>query len=119
MKQSGIFGFAFLLFTISFVSCKKTVSEPGEYKLSYGDSVLYLKNQAGDQIVYPTEHREGVYTAFPDGIEIDDMTGAINLSKSETGLRYRITHTTPDGKKTNTLVVVSGVNYTDKFYNLA
>jgi hypothetical protein len=69
--------------------------------------------------VYPTEQREGVYSAFPDGIEIDDVTGAINLSKTETGLRYRITHTAPDGKETNTLVVASGINYTDKFYNLA
>ena len=119
MKKYGIIGFAFLSVALFVISCKKPVVGSGDYKLSYGDSILYLKTQPGDYIVYPTEHREGTYTAFPDGIEIDDVTGAINLSKSETGLRYRITHTATDGKATSTLVVVSGINYTDKFYNLS
>ena len=91
----------------------------GEYQLSYGDSIIYLRPSSGDYVVYPVSTREGIYSGFPEGIEIDDKTGAINVSKSETGLRYRITHTTPGGKETTTKVVISGINFPDKFYNLS
>ena len=101
-------------------SCAKPANNGNtSYNLSYGDSVIYLKAQSSDYIVYPTEHRPGTYSAFPDGIEIDDNTGAINVSKSETGLRYRITHTAPDGTETKTTVVLSGITFTDKFYHLS
>ncbi|MFN8289587.1 MAG: hypothetical protein U0U70_04990 [Chitinophagaceae bacterium] len=92
---------------------------PGPYTLSYGDSIIYLRPSTGDYIVNPTSRRDGVYTGFPDGIEIDASTGAINVSKSETGLRYRITHTAPDGKKTETTVVLSGITFKDRFYILS
>jgi hypothetical protein len=88
------------------------------YKLSYGDSILYLK-PSGNNIIYPSEYRSGTYTGFPEGIEIDENTGAINLDNSETGLRYRITHTAPDGTKTEIKVVLSGITFTDHFYRLA
>lgn len=113
---------AFLLvFTaVWLISCSKKTEQPsGPYKLSYGDSILYLKNQAGDYVVYPTEQRAGEYTGFPDGIEIDEITGAINVSKSETGLRYRVTHTAPNGTTTSTIVLLSGITFTDKFYYLS
>jgi hypothetical protein len=111
----------FLLLVISFAtySCQKPAGHSGPYKLSYGDSILYLQPSSGDYIVYPTEQRAGTYTAFPEGIELDDKTGAINISKSETGLRYRITHTASDGTVTTTLVVLSGINFTDHFYRLS
>ncbi len=116
----GIFSFFFLVFLSTFyLSCNPDVDPAGTYKLSYGDSILYLRPQSDDYIVYPTQVREGTYTGFPEGIEIDDNTGAINVTDSETGLRYRITHTAPDGTQTSTLVVLSGITYTDKFYNLS
>jgi hypothetical protein len=89
------------------------------YKLSYGDSIIYLKATAGDYIVNPITVKPGVYSGFPDGIEIDGTTGAINVSKSETGLRYRITHISPQGDTTKTLVVLSGITFTDHFYRLS
>jgi len=61
------------------------------YQVKYADSVLYLKNQSNDYIVLPVGASAGTFSAFPEGIEIDDNTGAINVTKSETGLRYRIT----------------------------
>ncbi|MBL7729593.1 MAG: hypothetical protein JNM88_00325 [Chitinophagaceae bacterium] len=104
------------------VSCNKSSTgndtDPGAYKLSYGDSILYMK-PGGGSIVFPTTHRDGQYSGFPDGIEIDDATGAIDLEKSETGLRYRITHTATDGTVTTTMVVLSGITFRDHFYNLA
>jgi hypothetical protein len=92
---------------------------PGPYKLSYGDSIIYIRASAGDYIVSPTSHRDGVYSGFPEGIEIDGLTGAINVSKSETGLRYKITHTSTNGTVTTTMVVLSGITFKDHFYNLS
>lgn len=102
-------------------SCNKSNNtvDAQPYKLGYGDSILYLQPSAGDYIVFPTSQRTGTYAGFPDGIEIDDRTGAINISKSETGLRYRITHTAADGTKTETMVVLSGITFKDHFYKLS
>lgn len=91
----------------------------GPYSLSYADSIIYLKDQASDYIVYPIESRTGTYSGFPEGIQIDDATGAINVSKSETGLRYRITYVSPTGETSSTLVVISGITFTDNFYHIA
>lgn len=109
-----------LLLSIAFISCDKgEQGQTGQYNLNYGDSIIYLKAQSSDYIVYPSEHRAGTYSGFPEGIEIDENTGAINVSKSETGLRYRITHTAPNGTETKTLVVLSGITFFDKFYRLS
>ena len=99
------------------LSCRKPNNNIN-YELSYGESVLYLKN-SGANIVYPkTSRTDGSYTSFPKGLEIDAATGAIDLSKSETGLRYRITFKANNGEIYNTTIVVSGVNYEDKYYSL-
>lgn len=124
MKITKTIVFAFLLLTaaVSWLSCNKSdaTNDPaGPYTLSYGDSILYLRPSAGDYIVNPVSTRPGTYSGFPDGIEIDDNTGAINISKSETGLRYRITHTAPDGTVTETKVVLSGITFKDHFYFLS
>ncbi len=106
-------------------SCRKTnnsnsglVVAPG-FNLSYGDSVFYLQNQASDYIISPTEASAGQYSGFPEGIEIDTKTGAINVSKSETGLRYRITFK-PAGStdSLSTVILISGINFLDGFYRL-
>jgi len=110
---------ATMLAAVLFSCNKPSDNLTGDYQLSYGDSILYLRPVAGDYIVYPLTTRAGEYEGFPEGIEIDVKTGAINVSKSETGLRYRITHTSPDGIKTTTKVVLSGINFTDKFYHLS
>ena len=108
-----------LIIAVGWISCNKPDTAPTSYKLSYGDSIIYLQPSSADYIVYPTEQKAGIYSAFPEGIELDDKTGAINVSKSETGLRYRITHTATDGKVTSTLVVISGINFTDHFFHLS
>jgi hypothetical protein len=102
-------------------SCKKTGPASGDtaFKLSYGDSILYLQSQPGDRIVSPVQHRPGSYSSFPEGLILDPNTGAINVTQSETGLRYRVTHTDPNGVKTNTYVVISGLNYADKLFNIS
>jgi len=115
-SRNLIFLLSFGLAATVFFSCNGNdiTDPPGPYKLSYGDSILYMRS-SGDNIVYPASHRDGRYTGFPDGIEIDEASGAINLANSETGLRYKITHTAPDGTKTEIKVVLSGITFTDKF----
>ena len=106
-------------------SCKKDNSggnpppNPGGSDLSYGDSIFYLRNQASDYIVLPLQNRAGQYSGFPEGIDIDQNSGAINISKSETGLRYRISFV-PDGTtdSIHTVIVISGINFLDGFYKL-
>ncbi len=111
--------FALLLPALAWIGCSKAHDgPPGPYQLSYGDSILFMK-ASGNNIVFPTEHRDGTYSGFPEGIEIDANTGAINLSNSETGLRYRIIHTAPDGTVTTTKVVLSGITFTDHFFRLS
>jgi hypothetical protein len=91
---------------------------PG-YTLSYGDSIFYLQNQATDVIVKPKVSAVGQYTGFPEGIDIDANTGAVNVSKSETGLRYRISFK-PSGSTDSfsTVITISGINFLDGFYKL-
>jgi hypothetical protein len=111
---------------VTFFSCKKdnnaggnTLPPPSGSELSYGDSIFYIKNQSTDYIVLPTQTRIGQYSGFPEGIDIDQNTGAINISKSETGLRYRISFV-PQGSadSIHTTIVISGINFLDGFYKL-
>lgn len=91
---------------------------PG-YELTYGDSIFYLNNQQLDYIITPRQSGLGEYLGFPQGIDLDSKTGAVNVTRSETGLRYRITFV-PDGTTDsfNTVIVISGINYLDGFYRL-
>lgn len=123
MKSSILLLTTIIATSVVIFSCDKTddvVDEnPQPYEVSYADSIIYLKPSAGDYIVNPVKTAPGKYSGFPDGIQIDEITGAINVSKSETGLRYRITHTDPDGKATSTMVVLSGITFTDHYFNLS
>ncbi len=107
-------------------SCKKDNSSgpgntvpPPSFSLTYGDSVFYINSQSSDYLIRPIETKPGAFSGFPDGIVIDTKTGEINVTKSETGLRYRISFL-PDGS-TDTLyttLVISGINFLDGFYRL-
>jgi hypothetical protein len=120
MTKSLIPAAIIIISCLTWLSCsKKGGTDDGSWTLSYGDSILYLKPAASDYIVSPVNPRTGTYSAFPEGIEIDDKTGAINISRSETGLRYRINYKSPNGTETSTTVVLSGINFADRFYRLS
>ena len=119
----NIQGWAILLGCV-LTSCSKDgtappVVPPG-FAFSYGDSVFYQQNQATDYIVAPVQSTvTGVYAGFPEGIEVDATTGAINVSKSEMGLRYKISFLPTGSKDTlSTIVLLAGINYYDGFYKL-
>lgn len=114
---------------ILFLGCKKNGADTGNNiiintppsvaHLLYGDSIIYLKNSSSDYIVSPTQPRRGHYTAFPEGLVLDENTGDINVSKSETGLRYLVFFSDNQNIKDTTLITLSGVNYADHYYHLS
>ncbi len=117
--------FMFLLVLVFFACNKNTVDPPlppgpgPGSDFAYSDSVFYVAGASEDQIIKPVKALDGSYYGFPDGIEIDKNSGAINISKSETGLKYLITYVSNDKKDTlTTFVTISGINYLDGFYKL-
>ncbi|MEO8416607.1 MAG: hypothetical protein ABI472_23280 [Ginsengibacter sp.] len=115
-----------LLFSALFNdSCKKSggttdpVTPPTQSVFSYGDSVLYQKNQSNDYVVTPSNSLTGKYISFPGGLVIDGNSGAINVTRSETGLKYMVAFI-PKGSIDTAFefVTLSGINYMDGFYVL-
>jgi hypothetical protein len=91
------------------------------FALTYVDSLFYLHTQTSDYTVSPTSGGTGQYFGFPDGLQIDGNSGDIDVSKSETGLRYRVSFV-PKSNSTDTfttMITISGINFLDGFYNLA
>ena len=93
---------------------------PNTTSFLYADSVFYLQPQSTDYIVFPRQTQTGEYFSFPEGMELDKKTGAINVSKSETGLKYRVSFV-PNGQSdtVTSIVLLSGINYLDGFYRLS
>jgi hypothetical protein len=102
------------------LSCTKndTVQNPAS-TLTYGDSVFYVTDQSSDLLVRPVHTTDGNYSSFPEGLELDPSTGVINVTRSEAGMRYRITFRSAQGDTSNAFVVISGINFPDKYYRLA
>lgn len=92
-------------------------------KLSYGDSVFYLKSSS--YTITPVNSKIGTYTAFPDNLNINSTTGAITVSlkgndgQSQTGLKYKIKFTPTNGDSDSTYITISGITYIDRFYDLS
>ncbi|MFL5811563.1 MAG: hypothetical protein ACJ749_18715 [Flavisolibacter sp.] len=108
---------------LGFGACNKSDSpspHQSTYELTYNQPVFYLKNQSDDYIVKPVNQPvDGSFTSFPKGLELDPKTGAINVSQSESGMRYKITFTPTTGSSVSTHVVISGINFPDRFYFLS
>ena len=91
-----------------------------EQILSYGDSVFYL-SETTNNIIYPVQNMgNGKYLAFPGGLEIDSLTGAIDIAESETGLRYQVMFVPEHSQDTlKVKIVLSGINFYDQIFNLS
>lgn len=91
-----------------------------EKVLSYGDSVFYISEKTNN-IIYPVQQMgSGKYLAFPGGLEIDSLTGAIDIAESETGLRYRVMFVPEHSNDTLSVkIVLSGINFYDQIFNLS
>ena len=111
---------------VLFFGCKKDKSSPkpspagtgGSNKNSiYSDSVFFVGPD--NSIVKPVITQSGTYSAIPDGLAIDEHTGQIEPNKSETGLKYKVTFTPDSGVPQTSIIIISGINYEDKIYNLS
>jgi hypothetical protein len=89
---------------------------------NYGDSIVYLKpKNGGDFFVDPINNVgvQGTYLSSPDGLKINRNTGAINLSLSETGVRYHIAFIKKGTSDTCvSQLIVGGLTYMDGIYVL-
>lgn len=90
---------------------------------NYGDSIVYIKpKNGGDFFANPVNNIgvDGTYFSWPEGLRLNKNTGIINLSQSETGVRYNVAFV----KKgtTDTCVsklIVGGLTYLDGIYDLS
>lgn len=89
---------------------------------SYGDSIIFAQPSTilNNYIVKPINHPDsGTYFAWPQGMVLDRNTGAINVTKSETGLRYSLgwvkKGTTDTCLQT---IILAGISYEDSLYVL-
>ncbi|MEP7238711.1 MAG: hypothetical protein ABI685_12620 [Ferruginibacter sp.] len=125
-KKSGLLCLLTMATSIFFTACNKSDSTPGggitplTYKFAYADSVLYPQGEQSEVQVYsPLTPRNGIYTSFPEGLEIDQSSGKIKIHDSETGIKYRVYYRSTDGLvKDSTLITVSGINFLDGVYTI-
>lgn len=114
---------SFLLFlpvlTVMVTACEKNIPGSRAQQNLYRETILYLKPGTTDHIVYPSLKKRGTWSSFPFGLSLDEQTGAINVSKSETGLRYMVFLDGEDGYTDSTAIVISGIDYLDHYYHLA
>jgi hypothetical protein len=99
---------------------------PKEYSMNcpggpdYGDSVITSSATRGgqDYIIKPVNSPlPGRYFSWPAGLVINDTTGAINVTRSETGQRYYIGYVQNDTKDTCLhSLVLGGASYIDSIY---
>lgn len=127
--------FLFLLLSGLSFSCNKEINYSSENSVSettgdnavnnicanfnYPDTILYPREQASDYIVKPLKTQSGTYGCFPSGLNINPLSGAINVTKSETGLRYLVWFAPAKGSDTcKKFITISGINYIDSIYTL-
>ena len=88
----------------------------------YGDSIVYSQPSSGDYFVYPQNNQgvAGTYLSWPNGLSINSKTGAIDLSKSETGQRYSLAFVKNGTTDTcMSQLIVAGAAYMDSVYVLS
>jgi hypothetical protein len=85
--------------------------------IAYKDSLFFLENLKDDIKIEPLVRRKGEYGAYPEGLEINKSNGEINITKSESGLKYDVFFV-PE-KTTDTCftkISISGIDYASKIY---
>lgn len=86
---------------------------------NYGDSIIYLQPVNGQYTVSPVNNSgiSGTYLSWPEGLNINKNTGVINVSKSETGVRYLVGFVKNGTKDTCiSQLILGGITYMDSIY---
>jgi hypothetical protein len=88
----------------------------------YGDTIVFPQPTNGsDYIIHPVNSPgAGKYFSWPVGLVLDSLSGAINVTKSETGLKFAIGFV-KNGTRDTCLqdLVLGGVSYEDSVYVLS
>lgn len=87
----------------------------------YGDTLIFPQPANGaDYIVNPVNNPgPGKYLSWPVGMVIDSITGAIDLTASQTGMQYLIGYVKSGTTDTClSTLFVGGASYADSVYNL-
>ncbi|TAE29808.1 MAG: hypothetical protein EAZ91_11860 [Cytophagales bacterium] len=89
-------------------------------ELTYDDTIFYYGRQREGRFEKPQKGKKGSFGAFPAGLDINPVTGAIDVNKSESGMKYRVWFK-PNGSTDtcSTYITISGINYVSRVYNLA
>jgi hypothetical protein len=91
-------------------------------ELSYGDSVFQASVTGIEYRILPVRRpsQPGYFIANLAGLDLDSATGKINLSRSESGLRYQVYYVSIDKELiAQTSVTISGIDYQDRVYDLS
>ena len=86
----------------------------------YGDTLLFPQPATGEDSVLPVNSPgPGKYFAWPAGLTINQNSGAIDLTKSQAGMRYAIGFV-PAGTKDTCIstLIIAGAAYYDSVYVL-
>lgn len=85
----------------------------------YGDSIIYLQPVNGQYTVSPVNNSgiQGTYLSWPEGLDINKNSGDINVSKSETGVRYKVGFVKKNTTDTCiSQLIIGGMTYLDSIY---
>jgi hypothetical protein len=127
---TSLLSLALALLVIGF-ACRKLNSDKVDNLLfsklpcsppDYGDTIIYpkWKGPKNDYIIKPKDTSAiGTYFALPQGMIINAATGEINVSQSETGIRYKIGFVKTGSTDTCfSTLVLGGITYIDGVYSL-
>ncbi len=129
LKRRNMYYLAIVLL-LAGIACQKTNSTPNTEnettnpqtgKLAYSDSLFFNHTLSADKFAPVVSQPTGtaVFKAIPGGLSIDSLTGRINISKSESGLRYKVFAVNQQGLAIDSVkLVISGIDYADGIYNL-
>jgi hypothetical protein len=83
---------------------------------------VFSQPASGDYYIFPQNNQGlvGTYLSWPDGLSLNSKTGAIDLSKSETGQRYAMAFVRNGTTDTcMSQLIVAGAAYMDSVYVLS
>lgn len=114
-----------IIISLASAACETSLIPGGDDSLpfdcstfAYSDTIFYI-NEALENKIKPVKDLKGTFSVVPEGLVINETSGEIDINKSETGLKYRISFT-PSGSEVSCTfeLTLGGVNYLDKVYIL-
>jgi hypothetical protein len=132
MRKIHLYSLLSLASLLLLWACQKTLpedilqeennSQAKSTRLSYGDTIFYLKTTPGNYTVLPVSKPSapGKFKCLPLGLVLDSVTGLINVTQSEAGMRYKVFYIGANGAALDSVkLVISGIDYKDAIYEIA